>query len=560
MADVAHMQRPTRKLGAAIKMSNTGANSGANFGDIVGLGIASSLAIVTLTLSACGGGSSTSSATAETFASQSTSGESSAFLNPHSDAALSAVQLLSSTPGISPFIQQLTLNLARSSTLTSVEFVIAPKAGSISAAVDVSYTLAALTARGYLKAGGTELALPVFGLYAGYTNEVTLNFRYEDGTSRTLTTPVTTADYVDPTEAYQKPTFIKQRVAGSSLGFNFFYIKSSLGSPVVIDTDGEIRWVVPESFSATSSTLQGDQFIIGDPTSAALYQLRLDGALVIGWLNSPDVMNFHHNIDPGKRGLMADVTTETNGVTSFESEVEEITPVGAVLNKWDIAADIASYMTSQGDNAAAFVRPGIDWFHNNAATYDPSDNSVIISGREDFVIKLDYSTGRIIWILGDPTKYWYTFPSLRAKALTLPPGGLYPIGQHAVSINPGGQLMLFNDGYGSINQPAGAPAGESRTFSAVSAYSIDVATMTAQNVWNFEYGQSIYSEVCSSAYATPDRSLLVDYAVADQLTHARLVGLDPKHQIVFDFQYPTQSCDTSWNAVPVKLDGMSLVQ
>lgn len=109
-----------------------------------------------------------------------------------------------------------------------------------------------------------------------------------------------------------------------------------------------------------------------------------------------------------------------------------------MLNQWQLGAILGAYMESQGDDPSAFVRPGTDWFHNNAATYDPVDDSVIISSRENFVIKLDYSTGRIIWILGDPTKYWYTFPSLRAKALTLAPGGLYPIGQHAVSISSDG--------------------------------------------------------------------------------------------------------------------------
>ena len=43
----------------------------------------------------------------------------------------------------------------------------------------------------------------------------------------------------------------------------------------------------------------------------------------------------------------------------------------------------------------------------------------MVSSRENFVMKLDYHTGNIIWILWDPSKYWYTFPSLRAKALTL---------------------------------------------------------------------------------------------------------------------------------------------
>lgn len=119
--------------------------------------------------------------------------------------------------------------------------------------------------------------------------------------------------------------------------------------------------------------------------------------------------------------------------------------------------------------------------------------------------------------------------------------------------------MLFNDGLGSENQPAGAPTGQSRTYSAVSAYTINAAAMTAENTWNFDYGQSIYSSVCSSAYeAASSQSLLVDYAVADIDTQARLVGLDPNHNVVFDFQYSTGVCTTSWNAVPIAFDNLQI--
>jgi len=183
---------------------------------------------------------------------------------------------------------------------------------------------------------------------------------------------------------------------------------------------------------------------------------------------------------------------------------------------------------------------------------------VIISSRENFVVKVDNQTGQIIWILGDPTKYWYTFPSLRAKALTLASGGLYPIGQHALSMTSDGHLMLFNDGLGSMNEPTGEPTGESRTYSAVSAYSIDTATMTARNVWNFNYGQSIYAPVCSSAYRAPAGSALIDYATADNLTQVRLVGLDSNHNVAFDFEYPTDGCDTAWNSVPIALESLAI--
>ncbi|MDM0032832.1 aryl-sulfate sulfotransferase [Variovorax sp. J22P271] len=141
--------------------------------------------------------------------------------------------------------------------------------------------------------------------------------------------------------------------------------------------------------------------------------------------------------------------------------------------------------------------------------------------------------------------------------MTLGSGGRYPIGQHAVSIAHDGSLMLMNDGSASVNQPAGAPAGKTRGYSAVSAYTIDAAGRSATEVRRFDYGQTVHSSICSSAYeAAADGSVLVDYAVADNITHARLVGLDPGQNAVFDFHYPTAGCNTSWNAQPIAFDAM----
>jgi arylsulfate sulfotransferase len=118
--------------------------------------------------------------------------------------------------------------------------------------------------------------------------------------------------------------------------------------------------------------------------------------------------------------------------------------------------------------------------------------------------------------------------------------------------------MLFNDGLGSVNQPAGEPAGQTRTYSAVSAYSIDQASMTATEVWDSDAGQAIYSAICSSAYGAADQSILVDCATASNRTEALLVGLDSSHKVVFEFEYPTTACNTSWNGRPISLDDLKV--
>ena len=506
------------------------------------------LAAAILALTGCGGSNATSNGAISTNASQPQ------VSLPHNDAQNSGLQLTQIDTDISPFIARVSFHGYHLDVLSTVQYAVQPKAGSVSKAVNVSYSNSALAARGYLGSEDNLLTLPVFGLYPGYTNQVALQFNFQDGSALTVPVSITTGSYTDPTGIYQHPTVLKQRAAGSALGFDFFFIKSVLGSPIIVDTDGEVRWALSGVGDSMSSALQGDEFVIGDGLNPVVHRVRLDGTVTQSALASTSITEFHHNIDYGNVGLLADVNTQTNGDQNLESNVVEMSDQGSILNHWDLAAIISAYMASMGDDPSAFVRPGTDWFHNNAAAYDPSDNSVIISSRENFVIKLDYQTGAIIWILGDPTKYWYTFASLRAKALTLASGGLYPIGQHAVSVTSEGHLLLFNDGLGSQNQPAGAPAGETRTYSAVSAYSIDVTTMTAQNIWNFKNGETIFSSICSSAYKAPAESLLIDYATADNLTNARLVGLDSNHNVVFDFQYPTTQCNTSWNAVPVPLD------
>ena len=500
------------------------------------------------TLPGCGGSSGTTpSATALNQT-----------LGVHSDAALSELQITAMDPGVSPFIEWLSVHASTLASLASVEFTVQPKAGSASKAVDVTYSKSALATRGFLGSGDDTIRLPVYGLYAGYTNSVTLRFGFADGSAQVLTTSITTTPYSDPTGIYTSPTILKQRAVGASLGFNFFYIKSGIASPIVLDTDGEIRWAVPGVATAGSSALQDDEFVIGNAANPTVQRVRLDGTIEQDALGLSSVANFHHNIDFGKTGLLAEINTvSAGGLVNEESNVIEMNAEGTVFNHWDLAAIISAYMASMGDDPSAFVRSGADWFHNNATAYDPSDDSILVSSRENFVIKLDYQTGAIIWILGDPTKYWYTFASLRAKALTLAPGGLYPIGQHAISITSSGHLLLFNDGYASVSQPAGAPTGENRSYSAVSAYSIDAGTMSATNIWNFDNGQSVYSPVCSSAYKAPQESLLVDYATADDVTHALL--LDSTRTIILFSNSSTRPkaairagmlCRSRWRALP----------
>lgn len=467
-----------------------------------------------------------------------------------------------SVAGPTPFISLVPLSGQSIKEVVGYRYTIAPKSGAVTKAVDVGYTSAALTRQGHYPAGGSSATLPVFGLYSGHANKVAIELTYSDGSRQDVAVNISAPAYVDPFAVYDRRTVVKARVPGTAPDLNYFFIKSGLTGPTVIDSDGEIRWVAPTVMNAFSSAFEGDGFIVGDPASLGFSRLGLDGKVSVGTVVAASKTKFHHSIDHGKVGLLIELDGTSGGIPIIESSLTEIGPKGNVLKEWDFADIIGRYMRARGDDPSAFIRPGIDWFHINAATYDARDDSIIASSRENFIIKVGYSDGDIKWILGDPAKYWYTFPSLRAKALKLDAGGLHPIGQHSTSITSKGELMVFNNGLPSFsfNQPTGAPLGEARTYSAVSSYVIDPLLMTARQSWVFDYDKTIFSDICSSVYEAKSGSYLVSYAAAKARNEARLVGLDAARNVVFDYAYDTskRTCYTSWNAEPIAFEAMSI--
>ena len=324
---------------------------------------------------------------------------------------------------------------------------------------------------------------------------------------------------------------------------------------MILDTDGELRWVSPtRMLGALGAGAQFINNVVYETDGARVIRVDLDGATsVLGDYSSQRVVNFHHNIDPGKTGMLLEADT----ISYFESVIMEVDFSGNVLKKWNFADIISAAMRAGGDDPSQFVFPTpTDWFHNNAAYYNRADDSLIVSSRENFVICIDYETSAIKWILGDPAKKWYQFPSLRRFALTVAPGSLFPIGEHAVSITYDENLLLFDNGLPSMFQ---RPIGEARTFSSPRKYQLNLNTKVATEVWNYEVNQIIYSPICSSVYEDAPLNYLVDYAFADSSLQtgegsAELLGLEGTGHRIFWYKYDTMFCNTAYNSRTIHLE------
>lgn len=474
------------------------------------------------------------------------------------EATLGNVTVAGQAPGPTPFIAHVGLKVERADLVRSVSYTIAAKPGTVSRPVSVTYGDGYLVRRGLLDIANRHLDLPVFGLYAHYPNHVSLRIAFTDGSTRAQDVVIDTPAYEEAAPRYTAPEIKLARRPGSALGYDFLLLKNSITTPVVIDTDGNLRWAGTGVTKSISSTFDGKRFLVGSGSAPTLYRIELDGATGSVDLDAPDVADFHHDLVPGKTGLLAELDTLPGGVPHPGTVLAEIDADGHVRKQWDMATIFRAAMMAGGDDPSGFVRDGVDWFHMNAAIYVPADDALLVSSRENFVVKLDYESGRIRWLLGDPAKYWYVrYPSLRALALTVT-SGTPPVGQHALSIAPDGNLLMFNNGAASQHEPPGTPAGSNPGFSTVSKYAIDDAARTAAEVWTYEHGRDLWADICSSAYQTGQGGYVIDYASVDARTHARLVGLDADGNVAFDIQYPTGPCETAFIATPIGFDGLVL--
>ena len=72
--------------------------------------------------------------------------------------------------------------------------------------------------------------------------------------------------------------------------------------------------------------------------------------------------------------------------------------------------------------------------------------------------------------------------------------------------------------------------------------------------------QNIHCPFCSSIYEDAPQNYLIDYAIVNGgglpnvPTFAQLLGLDAGGERIFYYQYPTVSCNTAYNSIPIHLE------
>jgi hypothetical protein len=481
-------------------------------------------------------------------------------------AVLAACRSNSPTPVVGNFVFAKTAEITPGSfdQISSINFIVHTKPGNMAKDINVTYSIDYLKREGYVHLDTGTIDVPVFGLYPGYLNNVDLTVNRLDNTSQTTPLTMQTDDFISD----YKMTGIEIKTPYVSPQVSYLLIDSTPTAPIILDIDGEVRW---QSTVAGESVLpvyfDGSGFIEGESNGSKVFRIDLSGKVSqTSDLSDLRYHDFHHDIETSKQGLLAtvdfqDASNPAAVINKPESVLIEMTPLGSILNSWDFNDILGMQIASQGEDPSTLVQNNVDWFHMNSAIYSPQDDSLIVSSRENFVLKVDYSTKKIKWIMGDAAKQWYqSYPlSLRPLALTIT--GKAPIGQHALSIvGDPNHLLLYNNGFGNVSLPY---VGDSRTYSAVSLYAIDETQMTANEIWTFDDNQALYSPICGSAFKTVSGLYVVDFATTDSMTAARIMVIDDSKNIYFDMRIPKRavdanSCETAYRAREINLESLSV--
>ena len=331
---------------------------------------------------------------------------------------------------------------------------------------------------------GTEHYLPIYGLYPDRDNTVVVE--YGDVSKEfTITTEALPDDFILPTSVDADKDELNNDL--------YFFTPSSGGYTCAYDVNGDVRWYLTINSIWEVNRLDNGHMMLSTERlvnspyyMTGLYEMDMLGKIYKEY-SLPG--GYHHDYYEMPNGnLLVASDNFTSGDGTVEDYIVELDrDTGEVVKTFDLK-DILNMEDGKSENWIEY-----DWFHNNSVWYDEENNSITLSGRhQDAVINIDYDSGDLNWIIGDPTNWSEEYQ----KYFFTPVGDDFEWqwSQHAAMITPEGYVFIFDNGNNkSKNEDEYVPAEDS--YSRGVMYKIDTDKMTIEQV--FEYGKERGSEFYS---------------------------------------------------------------
>jgi len=315
--------------------------------------------------------------------------------------------------------------------------------------------------------------------------------------------------------------------------------------PFIFDTNGDIRWYLDLSHFTHIvdfiQRLENGNFLAGHARS--LYELDVLGREVNRW-DIPDYWYHHDVIEKPDGNFLIAVNKE--GLATVEDHVIEIgRSTGTIVREWDLRQilDVDRHDLLANES---------DWFHMNAIWYEEQDDALILSGRNQGVVKVD-GNNNLVWILA-PHQGWgaagldgnrpntadYLLTAVDANGTPYgeavqqgtadAPNFAWVWGQHAPMRLDNGNLFIFDNGYNRNFSDAGH-------WSRGVEYEIDEDAMTIRQIWEYgrSRGEAYYSQIISDVDELSETSnrLIMPGIINNEYAHVTEVTY-PGKGVVFD--------------------------
>ncbi len=210
----------------------------------------------------------------------------------------------------------------------------------------------------------------------------------------------------------------------------------------------------------------------------------------------------------------------SNGVENalvYDPVIVEQTERGDTVWIWDGKEYLNVQDATNGPDVHFGARPPlhVDYAHPNALSLFPDGNLLLSLKHMDCLIKIDRTSGKVIWVMGGEKCSFNQFTFLND-----PNNGFSH--QHTSRVLPNGDLLLFDNGTLHNQQ-------ESRAVQ----YSIDEKELTAKLVWSYSNGQ--FTPAQGSVERLPNGNTLIGWGFA---TTPFVSEVTPEGKVLLEMNLP----------------------
>lgn len=406
----------------------------------------------------------------------------------------------------------------------------------------------------------TKHSIPVLGLYADTKNQVTVTLTDEAGNSIEKSVTIKTGALPDSLAKIDVKEADTQKMdLGDS---EVTFVVPSTKQAYAFDTNGDVRWYSTRYNSHIFKELDNGNllYLTKESNDANTYNVLLETDYLgkiykrydfsnasatneTGQSEGETTVIHHDGIELPNGNLLL---TVSDGSQYIEDTMIELNRETGEIEKTIDLKDLLPESFYEEYDSTSREDGKIDWFHQNSVDYDESDNSIIISGRnQDTIMKIDYDTKEIKWIMGDssgwPESYQKYFLAGTVKASG---------GQHAAIVLPDQDEndettdVLFYDNNISVTR---GDEETSEKYSTARQVRINEEEMTIEEIWDFgeDLGSAYYTKIIGSArYLTATNNRLVNFGYRDEGTASSIMEVTTDGETVFNVDltdFPTSA-------------------